>query len=171
MPKRQLRVLCDEGLVNLDACLGDLIGDRWPLAAGACGVTPRQPATHASGFASVLPGPRRLGMGLFGRLLEGLTGQGQETRVAHKVHEPLGTLHTRIRLTPEMKARLTPGHACCLSIDPETRTGTVVLVNKPVDFTLPGLMLARQVCTQCASRPGPPRPSTGSNPQQGLRPG
>jgi hypothetical protein len=33
-------------------------------------------------------------------------------------------------------------------IDPETRTGTVVLANKPVDVTLLGAMLTRQVRTQ-----------------------
>lgn len=48
-----LQALCDEGVVTLDATLGELIGGRWPLAPQVRDVTLRQLATHRSGFPSV----------------------------------------------------------------------------------------------------------------------
>ncbi len=43
---------------------------------------------------------------------------------------------------------LTPGYAAYIAIDPRNKTGLVILVNRAVDITLPGIMLMRLVRTQ-----------------------
>ena len=277
-----LQLLCDEGVVSLDATLGELIGDHWPLAASVRGVTLRQLATHTSGFPSV-PKPllaeaalraadqpfmsdpykhlepgsifrylatapdktaagrfnySNFGMGLLGHVLEEVLGQGYESLVVQKVLDPLGMQDTRVALTPDRCARLAPGHdargrpaglwhfkalagagafastaqdlltfvaaslspggpaaaafeamrqpqfdgrtglgwmqpglidrivgnggivwhngmvggyASYVSIDPQTRTGIVVLLNKSVDVTLLGARLTRLVRARAAA--------------------
>lgn len=52
-----LQILCDEGVVSMDATLAELIGHSMPLSAAAQQVTLRQLATHTSGFPRI---PRSL---------------------------------------------------------------------------------------------------------------
>lgn len=53
-----LQILCDEGVVSMDASLGELIGHSTPLSAAARQVTLRQLGTHTAGFPSI---PKSLG--------------------------------------------------------------------------------------------------------------
>lgn len=53
-----LQILCDEGIVSMDATLGELIGHSMPLSPAAQQVTLRQLSTHTSGFPSI---PKSLG--------------------------------------------------------------------------------------------------------------
>ena len=48
-----LQILSDEGVVQMDATLGELIGDKVSLSLAAEKVTLRQLVTHTSGFPSV----------------------------------------------------------------------------------------------------------------------
>lgn len=48
-----LQILCDEGVVGMDATLGDLLGRAMPLSPAARQVTLRQLATHTAGFPSI----------------------------------------------------------------------------------------------------------------------
>lgn len=48
-----LQLLCDEGVVGMDATLGELIGRSMPLSPAARQVTLRQLATHTAGFPSI----------------------------------------------------------------------------------------------------------------------
>lgn len=48
-----LQSLCDEGVVSMEATLGELIGGSMPLSPAAQGVTLRQLVTHTSGFPSI----------------------------------------------------------------------------------------------------------------------
>jgi CubicO group peptidase (beta-lactamase class C family) len=52
-----LQVLCDEGVVSIEATLGELIGSSVPLSAAAQQVTLKQLVTHTSGFPRI---PRSL---------------------------------------------------------------------------------------------------------------
>lgn len=52
-----------------------------------------------------------LGMGLLGNLLAHRAGQSYEQLVRARILDPLGMTSTAITLTPDMKARLTKGHA------------------------------------------------------------
>lgn len=54
-----LQILCDEGVVRMDATLGELIGRSKPLSQAAQQVTLRQLVTHTSGFPSI---PKSLGL-------------------------------------------------------------------------------------------------------------
>ena len=47
-----LQILCDEGVLRLDATLAELIGDSIALSPAAQRVTLKQLATHTSGFPS-----------------------------------------------------------------------------------------------------------------------
>jgi len=51
-----------------------------------------------------------LGVGLLGHLLSLKAGTNYEALVVNRVCEPLGMRHTRMTLTPELKARLATGH-------------------------------------------------------------
>ena len=53
-----LQILCDEGVVNMDATLNELLGRSMPLSPTVQQVTLRQLATHTSGFPSI---PQSLG--------------------------------------------------------------------------------------------------------------
>jgi CubicO group peptidase (beta-lactamase class C family) len=53
-----LQILCDEGVVNMDATLVELLGHSIPLSPTVQQVTLRQLATHTSGFPSI---PQSLG--------------------------------------------------------------------------------------------------------------
>lgn len=53
-----LQILCDEGVVNMDATLDELLGHSIPLSPTVKQVTLRQLATHTSGFPSI---PQSLG--------------------------------------------------------------------------------------------------------------
>ncbi len=289
-----LQILCDEGAVNMDATLGELIGSSTPLSPAAQRVTLKQLATHTSGFPSIPKsleakatkmaggndplrdpysylGPQfifeylattedkrdpgrfeysNFGMGLLGHVLEIVTGKDYESLVTEKVLVPLDMKGTAITLTPEMNARLAQGYtakgeatgiwkfsalaaagafnsnvqdmlkfvranvddgapaspsfrkmhdpqfsgntgigwmqpsfldkffgnrkvvwhngmaggyASYLSIDTETRTGTIILANKAVDVTMLGMMLTRQVRTQSWSPQTPPNVSLGAD--------
>ena len=48
-----LQILCDEGVLKMDATLGELIGDTMTLSPAAQRVTLKQLVTHTSGFPSV----------------------------------------------------------------------------------------------------------------------
>ena len=48
-----LQRLCDEGVVSMDATLGELLGASMPLASSVRGVTLRQLVTHTSGFPRI----------------------------------------------------------------------------------------------------------------------
>ena len=48
-----LQRLCDDGVVSMDATLGDLLGASMPLSPSVESVTLRQLATHTSGFPRV----------------------------------------------------------------------------------------------------------------------
>jgi len=48
-----LQRLCDEGVVSLDATLGELIGESMALSPSVRSVTLRQLVTHTSGFPSI----------------------------------------------------------------------------------------------------------------------
>ena len=48
-----LQLLCDEGVVKMDATLGELIGDSIALSPAAREVTLKQLVTHTSGFPSI----------------------------------------------------------------------------------------------------------------------
>lgn len=48
-----LQVLCDEGVVNMDSTLSELIGDTYPLSPKVQNITLRQLATHTSGLPRV----------------------------------------------------------------------------------------------------------------------
>ena len=48
-----LQKLCDQGVVSIDATLGELLGDKLKLAPCVSGVTLRQLATHTSGFPRI----------------------------------------------------------------------------------------------------------------------
>lgn len=48
-----LQALCDEGVVTMEASLGDLLGSSMPLSPAAQRVTLKQLVTHTSGFPSV----------------------------------------------------------------------------------------------------------------------
>ncbi len=48
-----LQILCDEGVLTLDATLGELLGGTYVLSPAAKQVTLRQLATHTSGFPSI----------------------------------------------------------------------------------------------------------------------
>ena len=48
-----LQILCDEGVVNMDATLGELLGRSIPLSPTVQKVTLRQLATHTSGFPRI----------------------------------------------------------------------------------------------------------------------
>jgi CubicO group peptidase (beta-lactamase class C family) len=50
------------------------------------------------------------GMGLLAHVLEAVTGDDYESMVREKVLLPLGMYHTKITLTPEMKAKLAQGY-------------------------------------------------------------
>ena len=54
-----LQILCDEGVVSMDATLGELIGHSMPLSPAAQQVTLRQLVTHTAGFPSI---PKSLGV-------------------------------------------------------------------------------------------------------------
>lgn len=54
-----LQILCDEGILRMDATLGELIGGSITLSPAAQQVTLKQLATHTSGFPSV---PKSLGL-------------------------------------------------------------------------------------------------------------
>ena len=58
-----VQVLCDEGVVAMDATLGELIGRTRPLAPALQSVTLRQLVTHTSGLPSI---PKSLGEKLIG---------------------------------------------------------------------------------------------------------
>jgi CubicO group peptidase (beta-lactamase class C family) len=149
-----LQRLCDQGVLRLDATLGELIGGRWPLAPRVRAVTLRQLATHTSGLPSIPRslqaeaasraagqpaladpynhlGPEHvfhylatapdqgrsgrfnyanLGMGLLGHVFEHVLGQDLETLAVNTLFGPLGMPDTRITVTPELAARLAPGH-------------------------------------------------------------
>jgi CubicO group peptidase (beta-lactamase class C family) len=53
-----LQILCDEGVVNMDATLDELLGRSMPLSPTVQQVTLRQLATHTSGFPRI---PQSLG--------------------------------------------------------------------------------------------------------------
>lgn len=53
-----LQALCDEGVVSMEATLGELIGGSMPLSPAAQSVTLKQLVTHTSGFPSI---PKSLG--------------------------------------------------------------------------------------------------------------
>ncbi|MBO1009712.1 MULTISPECIES: serine hydrolase [Betaproteobacteria] len=53
-----LQALCDEGVVSMDATLGELLGASMALSPSARAVTLRQLATHTSGFPGI---PESLG--------------------------------------------------------------------------------------------------------------
>jgi CubicO group peptidase (beta-lactamase class C family) len=48
-----LQILCDEGIINMDTTLGELIGSSISLSSAAQQVTLKQLVTHTSGFPSV----------------------------------------------------------------------------------------------------------------------
>ena len=48
-----LQILCDEGVLRMDATLGELIGDSIALSPAAQQVTLKQLATHTSGFPRI----------------------------------------------------------------------------------------------------------------------
>jgi CubicO group peptidase (beta-lactamase class C family) len=54
-----LQILCDEGVLRMDATLGELIGGSIVLSPAAQQVTLKQLATHTSGFPSI---PKPLGL-------------------------------------------------------------------------------------------------------------
>lgn len=54
-----LQALCDEGVVSMEATLGELIGGSMPLSPAAKRVTLKQLVTHTSGFPSI---PKSLGV-------------------------------------------------------------------------------------------------------------
>lgn len=54
-----LQILCDEGVLRMDATLGELIGGSITLSPAAQQVTLKQLATHTSGFPSI---PKPLGL-------------------------------------------------------------------------------------------------------------
>jgi len=54
-----LQILCDEGILRMDATLGELIGGSITLSPAAQQVTLKQLATHTSGFPSI---PKPLGL-------------------------------------------------------------------------------------------------------------
>jgi len=56
-----------------------------------------------------------LGVGLLGQALSLRAGTGYEAMVRSRICEPLGMKSTRVTLTPDMKARLAPGHNAGLS--------------------------------------------------------
>ena len=58
-----VQVLCDEGVIAMDATLGELIGRSVPLSPAVQSVTLRQLVTHTSGLASI---PKSLGEKLIG---------------------------------------------------------------------------------------------------------
>lgn len=281
-----LQALCDEGIVSMDATLGELMGRSMPLSSAAQRVTLKQLATHTSGFPRIPKsleveatkmmgeedpmldpysylGPQfifaylattqdkreagrfeysNFGMGLLGHVLEIVTGQNYESLVTEKVLVPLEMTETAITLTAEMRDRLAQGYATkgaatrrwqfaalagagalhsnaqdllrfvranveegaplsaslekmrepqfggdtgigwmqatfldkffgngkvvwhngmvggyasYLSVDAQTRTGTVILANRAVDVTMLGMVLTRQVRTQSWSAPAP----------------
>jgi CubicO group peptidase (beta-lactamase class C family) len=51
-----------------------------------------------------------IGVALLGHALERRAGKDLDTLLAERICRPLGMESTRIRLTPELKARLAPGH-------------------------------------------------------------
>jgi len=53
-----LQALCDEGVVSMEATLGELIGDSMRLSPSVQGVTLKQLVTHTSGFPRI---PKSLG--------------------------------------------------------------------------------------------------------------
>ncbi len=53
-----LQTLCDEGVVSMEATLGELIGGLMPLSPSVRSVTLKQLVTHTSGFPSI---PKSLG--------------------------------------------------------------------------------------------------------------
>ncbi|HPX89520.1 MAG TPA: serine hydrolase [Methylophilaceae bacterium] len=48
-----LQILCDEGVVNMDSTLNELIGDTYPLSPKVQQITLKQLATHTSGLPRV----------------------------------------------------------------------------------------------------------------------
>lgn len=59
-----------------------------------------------------------LGAGLLGHALELRTGMAYEDLVRTRITEPLGMHSTAVTLSPELRARLAPGHTAALEVAP-----------------------------------------------------